>query len=386
MDFYSDPQPPTGNDEETGRDDARPVPPAADLPASPPAPPSPKMHGCLKCCLVSFIAVVVVVGILAFATIWQIGSLIRDGADHFQAMSEGDCGVDDDPGLTEVWSTGVPREEAKAVCLRVPLTGTIAFESASRYFADSDTASALTALQAIEFATDDPDIKALLLEIDSGGGSLTDSDVLYKAILEFKQAQPDRKIVVLMGDMACSGAYYISVPADRIIAHPTTITGSIGVIIPGVNAHELAEMLGIRNASISSGANKDMLNPLNAPSPEQDRLVQEIVDEYHSRFCDIVALHRKLSKARVSELADGRIYSASKAVAAGLVDEIGYLEEARLTVQALVGTKDVCYIRYEPKRDFFSFLHDPVFWGTAFRSAVTPLAAPSAPQRAKAQR
>ena len=81
-------------------------------------------------------------------------------------------------------------------------------------------------------------------------------------------------------------------------------------------------------------------------------LVQEIVDEYHSRFCDIVALHRKLSKARVRELADGRIYSASKAVAAGLVDEIGYLEEARLTVQALVGTKDVCYIRYEPKRDF----------------------------------
>jgi len=232
----------------------------------------------------------------------------------------------------------------------------------------NEDGSADAALRAIRRATADKDVKAILLEVDSGGGGITASDILYDALLKFKDG--GRHIVVHMGDIAASGAYYISLPADRIIAHPTTITGSISVLISSYNLRELASKIGLRDVTIKSGENKDMINPFQDLTPEQEQLLQMIVDQMYERFVGLVATHRDMRLERAREIADGRIYLATQARSLGLVDVIGYENDALNAIRELCGTDHVKFIRYSQNVSWMTLLRSPSFWGSIISEAM----------------
>jgi protease-4 len=218
----------------------------------------------------------------------------------------------------------------------------------------SDTASifkpksaAGTALQSIKRATMDKDVLAIILDIDSGGGGITASDIIYKALLDFKKSDQKRRIVALYGDVSASGAYYISLAADHIIARPTSITGSIGVLIPSVNIFEFVAKHGIKDTTIKSGANKDLLNPLTKPSSQQQAIMQSVIDELYDRFVSLVAKHRKISEIDVRNLADGRIFTAQEALKLKLIDEIGYWDDTMTRTAELLNVDNIIVYRYQ---------------------------------------
>ena len=177
-------------------------------------------------------------------------------------------------------------------------------------------------------AYQDQDIKGIILKINSPGGGVTASDIIYREILLFKNNKKI-PIVSLFMDTAASGGYYIAMASDKIVAHPTTVTGSIGVVISGVNVKKGLEKIGIEDQTIVSGSNKNILSPLADFSKEQRVIIQSIVNDMYDRFFQIVLKGRPLiSDAKLRVLADGRIFSATQAKQEGLVDEIGYFEDA----------------------------------------------------------
>jgi protease-4 len=175
-------------------------------------------------------------------------------------------------------------------------------------------------------ASEDPSVRAIVLRVDSPGGGVTASDEIYNAVLKAKAK--GKKIVVSMGSTAASGGYYIAAPADRIVANPTTITGSIGVISVIPNVSGLLDKLGIESYVFKSGAHKDDSLGLRPITEEDRKIWQSIIDDSYERFVDIVAKGRGMDPATVRTLADGRIYTGRQAMAVKLVDEMGDLPEA----------------------------------------------------------
>src|SRR5207244_3274316 len=177
-------------------------------------------------------------------------------------------------------------------------------------------------------ADDDRRIQAIVLRINSPGGGVTASDVLYSDLVRFKRKH-DIPVVAALGDLAASGGYYVACSADRIVAHPTTVTGSIGVIMMNLNLEGLLAKVGVRNETFKAGEHKDLLSPFRGATPEERRIVQTILDDLHARFIAVVRESRpRLETSRLKELTDGRIFDASQALDAGLVDEIGDLHDA----------------------------------------------------------
>jgi protease-4 len=153
------------------------------------------------------------------------------------------------------------------------------------------------------------------------------------------------------------------------MAHPTTITGSIGVILTSINMREMIGKLGIKDVSVKSGDNKDLLNPFTDMTPEQRAMLQQLVDSLHSRFVMLVARHRELPPDKVRELADGRIFLAPHAEELGLIDGLGYVAEAEAAVEALLG-QEVRFVRYSQQLSLRDLLRSPAFWGAAFSELV----------------
>lgn len=253
--------------------------------------------------------------------------------------SEAERGEDEDPYLVETWSSG----NGDTKVIRIPVTGMIMLSDDSSWYAGS----ANTALRSIRRATCDPEVEGIILEINSGGGGITDSDIIYKALLDFKAAQEGRVIVSIMGDVAASGAYYIALASDRILAHPTTLTGSIGVIMQSYNFKELAAKLGVQDVTIKSGANKDMLNPFQDVKPEQKEMLQKVIMSMYDRFVTLVAENRRLPKETVVPIADGRVFVADEALRLRLIDGIGYGEDAQKKIAELLETDAVKVFRYD---------------------------------------
>lgn len=253
-------------------------------------------------------------------------------------------GIDENPFMEEVWSSG----SGKTKAVVIPVRGFIGFDSKDGLFSSGSSSTAVL-LNSVTRATNDKDVDAIILDVDSGGGGITASDIIYSALTEFKASRSNRVIVVLMRDVAASGAYYISLPANRIIAHPTTITGSIGVLMQTMNLKGLGEKFGIRGVTIKSGNNKDLLNPFEDVSENHKAIIQGVVDELQNRFVELVALNRNLTTEYVQELADGRIYTAKHAKELGLIDSIGYWNDAVSTVKSLLGVNELKIYRYQPE-------------------------------------
>jgi protease-4 len=175
-------------------------------------------------------------------------------------------------------------------------------------------------------AEKDDRVRALIVRINSPGGTITASDVLYHELLAFKARKKVPVIAAIM-DVGASGGYYAALAADTIVVNPTTITGSIGVVMVTVNAHGLLEKIGVTPLAIKSGPMKDAGSPFRALTDPERAIFQGIIDDMYGRFVSLIVQSRKLPEDRVRALADGRVYTADQALRHGLVDRIGYLED-----------------------------------------------------------
>jgi len=236
-------------------------------------------------------------------------------------------------------------------------SGIITFSASSGlFFEQQGLADRL--MDEIKEAEKDSRVLGILLVVDSPGGGVTASDILYDRLVKFKTAKGrNRKIVVLMRDLAASGGYYISMAGDKVLARRATNTGSIGVILSTLNLKALGDKIGIKGVTIASGENKDMLNPLRDIDPEDTNILQTAINDLYDRFVSVVSRSRGLDAARVRTLADGRIYTANQALEAGLIDEIGYEEDARETLKTVLGTEDFKIVRYRRVRTFMDILN-----------------------------
>lgn len=189
----------------------------------------------------------------------------------------------------------------------------------------------------------DPDVKAILLRVDSPGGTVTGSAEIYE-----KVAAVEKPVVVSMGGVAASGGYYVSAPADYIFARADSVTGSIGVIMTLFNAQELLDEIGVDVTNLASGPNKALGSVWEEMSQEQKEILDAFIAESFEDFVNIVAEGRGLSPDEVRRLADGRIYSGRQAVALGLADELGNMEDAIAKAAELGGISgDPRLIEYE---------------------------------------
>ena len=177
-------------------------------------------------------------------------------------------------------------------------------------------------------AASDHRVKAVVLRINSPGGTVTASDTLYQEIKAFRK-RTGKPVIAYFQDVAASGAYYLACAADEIIAQRTSVTGSIGVIMQMVDLSETMAKLGIEADAIKSGPFKDAGSPFREMKTEERALFQGLVDNFYSQFVEVVCEGRPhLTHEDVVKLADGRVYSAGQALEAGLIDRVGTLREA----------------------------------------------------------
>jgi protease-4 len=301
------------------------------------------MQGCLVA-----LAVVGVVGIM-----FVLGSGLLMLLAFVGVMSQGTAGLDDEFRFQEI-TIGGTRGGPKVAC--IPIEGTI---SGGGLPGMEATPAAVFAAQLAK-ASDDGKVSGVLLYVDSPGGGITASDVMHQAVVRFRREQ-GKPVVACLMDVAASGGYYVSVAADRIIAHPTTITGSIGVMMPLYDASGLMSKIGIQDESMATGPFKDVGSPLKAKDEQEKaaerELLEGILTEMHERFVSVVAEGRGMEPKQVRELADGRIFTGPQALAHGLIDEIGYESDAVAAVEKLAGVREVHLVRYRrvvPLSEIFS--------------------------------
>jgi protease-4 len=176
---------------------------------------------------------------------------------------------------------------------------------------------------------------ALLLRLDTPGGTVGDSQEIHAALLRLRQG--GCRVVASFGNISASGGVYVGVAAEKIVANPGTITGSIGVILRGNDLSQLLARIGVRFETVKSGLYKDILSPDRALTVAERGLLQELIDSSYGQFVDAVAEGRGLDQARVREFADGRVFSGAQALGLGLVDELGDEERARRLAAELAG-------------------------------------------------
>ncbi len=200
--------------------------------------------------------------------------------------------------------------------------------------------------EALKKAETDDDICGIILRINSPGGTVTASDIIHHELKLFKEKTGARITACLM-DVGASGGYYVATAADEIIAHPTTITGSIGVITLRFDVEGLLSRIGIKEETVKSGDKKDIWSPFRPSTTEERKIIQTIIDSLHQRFISTVTDGRKsLSRKDVEKLADGRIYTADQALKAGLIDRVGYLDDAVNRMKQYAGIKNASIITY----------------------------------------
>ncbi|MGE4504350.1 MAG: signal peptide peptidase SppA [Desulfovibrionaceae bacterium] len=238
--------------------------------------------------------------------------------------------------------------EGKAKLAYIPLTGVIS-DSPAQGLLRTRPSVVQEVVSRLKLAEADEAVRAVVLAVDSPGGTATASDMLYHEIGAFKE-RTGKPVVAVFLDVAASGGYYAALPADRILAHPTTVTGSVGAVFYQPRVHGLLDKLGVEVEVAKSGRNKDMGSPFREPSDEERELAQGIIDELAGRFLELVRQHRKLGAGAMETVATARVFTASQALDLGLVDEVGYLSDAFGAARKLAGVADarVVVYRQEP--------------------------------------
>ncbi len=193
--------------------------------------------------------------------------------------------------------------------------------------------------QLLEFR-EDSTIKAIVLRVDSPGGGVGPSQEIHREVIKTAEVKP---VVASMGAVAASGGYYVIAPAQRILANPGTITGSIGVIMEFANVRELLQKIGVESEVIKSGKHKDIGSPIRALTKEDRKILQDLIEDVHLQFVTAVSEGRGMKVEEVKTFADGRIFTGRQALELGLVDELGNLQDA-----VKVGA-DLAGIRGEPQ-------------------------------------
>ncbi len=171
----------------------------------------------------------------------------------------------------------------------------------------------------------DNSVKAIVLRINSPGGGVAPSQEIFEEVRKLDARKP---VLTSMGAMAASGGFYIAVATRKVYANPGTMTGSIGVIMPFMNVKNLVEKIGLKGMTVKSGQFKDIGSPLRDMTPQEQALLQGVVDNVHLQFVNAVADGRRLPRDEVMKIADGRIFTGEQAMALGLVDALGNLEDA----------------------------------------------------------
>ncbi|APD08795.1 MULTISPECIES: signal peptide peptidase SppA [Thermus] len=208
-------------------------------------------------------------------------------------------------------------------------------------------------LSQVRQAREDESVRAVVLLVDSPGGGVTETEAIHRSLKALAEAKP---LVAALGSVAASGGYYAATAAQEIFSPPTALTGSIGVIsvIPEVSG--LLEKLGLRVEVLKEGALKDMASGLKPLTPEEKAVLKAYMREAYELFVRRVAEGRNLPLERVRALADGRIYSGQQAVALGLVDREGYLEDAAQRAAELAGLSTFRLVRYEKPKSLLQEL------------------------------
>lgn len=231
--------------------------------------------------------------------------------------------------------------------LLIDLTGEITGEEQRSPLGIGSRESTLARMDAeLEHASEDDRIRAVIVRIDSPGGGVTASDVVYQRLMRFK-AEHQVPIVAQMMSMATSGGYYAALAADEIVANPTSVTGSIGVIFAGVSLAGLLEKIGVENQTIKTGNMKDIGSPLRTMTAEERTVLQNLLGDMQARFLGLVRERRpQVTEAALDEVSDGRLLSAPQALQAGLIDRIGYLDETIENLKEQLGIETAKVVRY----------------------------------------
>ena len=204
-------------------------------------------------------------------------------------------------------------------------------------------------------AAEDDSVKAVILEINSPGGGVVASDQMHQNIEDFKE-KTKKPVVVSMDETAASGGYYIATAADKIVANPATITGSLGTILSILNYDEAEQKLGLKEEIYKSDEYKDILSGSRERTPEEQKIIQDLINEDYDQFVGVIVEGRSLPEDRVRELADGRIYSGTQAQGLGLVDELGDLEKAADVSRDLAGIEEATVVRYKRSQGLIELL------------------------------
>jgi protease IV len=209
-------------------------------------------------------------------------------------------------------------------------------------------------MEQLDYVMEADDVKAIILQVNSPGGGVVESAQIHDKIKEI-QKETKKPVYVSMGSMAASGGYYVSAPADKIFASPETLTGSLGVIMQGVNYAGLAEKYGVEFTTIKSGPYKDIMSPSRPMTEEEREILQSMIDNSYEGFVKVISEGRDMSVERVKEIADGRIYDGRQAKQLKLIDGFGYLEDVIENVRKDEKLGDATVVKYTESMGFGSF-------------------------------
>lgn len=201
-------------------------------------------------------------------------------------------------------------------------------------------------MKQLEFVKKADDVKAVILQVNSPGGGVVESAQIHDKIKEI-QTETKKPVYVSMGSMAASGGYYVSAPADKIFASPETLTGSLGVIMQGVNYAGLAEKYGVEFTTIKSGPYKDIMSPTRPMTDEEREILQSMINNSYEGFVKVIAEGRGISVEQVKKIADGRIYDGRQAKQLNLIDDFGYLEDVIDSVKKEEKLGDATVVKYK---------------------------------------
>jgi protease-4 len=270
----------------------------------------------------------------------------------------------------------LPGEDGSRVAL-VYAEGVINFGTNGNDLQGNQTVGSETLTSAIRAAREDAEIEAIVLRVDSPGGVAVAADVMWR---ELDLASAEKPLIVSMSDLAASGGYYIAAPADVIVAHPGTLTGSIGVYGGKYVAGETLEKLGVNVEVVTDGTHADLFSPTTQFSDSARQAVQAQIDDTYERFLQVVADGRGLSRDQVHQIAQGRVWTGRQAYDNGLVDELGGLHRAieiAKTEAGIAAETPITLVTYPQPRSFFEVLRNWFGVGVA-RGAFEVLISPYA--------